>query len=249
MRVKVKQLKRLLREGALPQLEGLVAKIRMELPMIMNQWEWQVDLSELMKAMDIKPEEAEVFKHLITDPENTGGIALEINDNNFVFPADDMQALGAGQPSPEDPTDPSAMDSSEFGNPPGTSPNIDFEMDRDMYNPDDVGGIRNFASHAEKGGWHFPKGEAPGHNPQLEDGYVAPPPREERKSWDEQTQEERDADMESEDAYLKQLRQGQTTRTTNESRKPKKTITVGQLKEFISKEVSKVLKSSAKKNK
>ena len=245
MRVKVKQLKRLIKEGNLPQLDGLVNKIKHELPLAMSRRDNKpIELDGLMWVLGVPESEKEVFKHLLTDPENTGGIQYKMDLN----PEDSLTWVSSepSSSSLEDPTDPLVLDTREEGVPPGESLHVDFEGEMGKYDPDRVGGIKNFDHHAEKGDWHFPKGEAPGHRPNLEDGYVAPEPKPVRKSWDEQSQEERDADMEEEDAFLKQFHAGRGG-THNESRKPQ-TITVKQLKEYISKEVAKVLKASVKTN-
>ena len=157
--MKIKELKNLVRESIkkviqesrhemepgrthLPGLRGLADKIREKLPAIMAQYEHQITIDGLMKRMDVPESDKAVFIHMITDPENTGGIEYHIDDVDGWVTAsgDDENMLNIlGHEPTHQLFAPGEMDQTELGNPIGSTVHPDHEEDQGRYDDDTVG--------------------------------------------------------------------------------------------------------------
>jgi hypothetical protein len=161
MKVKVNQLKSMIQEATLkalggskgkikesnlPELSPLIKKIKTQLPLIMRKGEWQLPLSNVAKKLGIPDSEKQKLLHLITDPDNTGGIEYQYDPSNDYITAidtdDNMNTILGREPVHQS-FKPNDLDKTEFGNPVGSSIDPDYEDDRYLYDPDTAGTKRN----------------------------------------------------------------------------------------------------------
>lgn len=129
-------------QESITALNPMSSKLKRELPALMSKYEWQIPLDALAKKLGVPDSEKEVLLHMVTDPDNTGGVEYEFNPTTGYITAinsDDNMNTILGHDPVHQSMDPRSMDQTELGNPLGTSAHPDHEEEFGYHDPDKIG--------------------------------------------------------------------------------------------------------------